>query len=286
MQSFLVALAFLTIIPVRSSVDQHTLARSRFWYPVVGLVLGTLLGGWAVLVSPTTLPTANGMFSAFVVLATWVVITGALHLDGFCDLCDGLFGGATPEERLGIMKQPTRGAFAIVGALLLLLGKFAALHELFQKAWPYAAAWSVGMAITVSRGLVLSMAAGAHYPRAQGTGKILIEATQWRDVTYFLAISAVFLAAGPFAVTLWPCPYSPCSDSVNSTHALLQACRNGVGVVAVMLFPLLCVLFLLGRTCERRLGGITGDCLGAAIELLELIFLLLAVCCLPGKEIN
>ena len=57
----------------------------------------------------------------------WVLVTGALHLDGFLDSCDGLFGGHTPEARLRIMRDERAGAFAVIGGILLMLLKYAAL---------------------------------------------------------------------------------------------------------------------------------------------------------------
>src|SRR5436305_872648 len=102
MRSFLVALAFLTIVPVRfgKMPTPRDIARSRFWYPAVGLLLGAALGGAC---AALTTWYRSPLVAAFLVLAAWVALTGALHLDGFCDLCDGLFGGRTPEERLRIL---------------------------------------------------------------------------------------------------------------------------------------------------------------------------------------
>src|SRR5262245_7784799 len=99
MRSFLVALAFLTVVPVRFRTlpDAAAVARARFWYPVVGVLLGAALGGWTALLIRWGRPLP---VIAFLVLLAWVALTGALHLDGFCDLCDGLFGGRTAEERL------------------------------------------------------------------------------------------------------------------------------------------------------------------------------------------
>jgi adenosylcobinamide-GDP ribazoletransferase len=239
MAGFLVAVTFLTILPVsfRKLPEPDAVARSRFWYPLVGLLLGALLGGaTALLVAWGRSP----LLAAFLVLAAWVLLTGALHLDGFCDLCDGLFGGHTPEDRLRILKDPHLGTFGLAGGVLLLLGKFVLLHEILVHA-PARAPLLVAAAVTAARCLVLCMAAGARYPRTQGTGKTLVEATRrWEAVPFALvATGAAWAAGAPLAV-----------------------------------LPALLGVLGLRWLCARRLGGITGDCLGAAIELAEGLFLL------------
>src|SRR6266404_4697335 len=152
MRSFFAALAFLTIVPVRlrQPFSQKELARSRYWYPVVGLLFGVFLGGWAALMVRIGGPP----LAAFLVLVAWVVLTGALHVDGFCDLCDGLFGGRTVEERLRIMKDPRVGTFGLVGAILLLLGKWVLLSETLAQSLDDGP-WVVGTAAGVARCLVL-----------------------------------------------------------------------------------------------------------------------------------
>ncbi|MBV9122230.1 MAG: adenosylcobinamide-GDP ribazoletransferase, partial [Planctomycetes bacterium] len=82
------ALAFLTVLPLRFRQEPSgaDVARSRFWFPLVGLLLGALLGVWMAGIEWLQLPALG----AFLVLLAWVGLTGALHLDGFCDLCDGL----------------------------------------------------------------------------------------------------------------------------------------------------------------------------------------------------
>lgn len=245
MRRFLVALAFLTVVPVRFRrwPEAEEVARARFWYPVVGALLGAVLGGWTALLILWGRPP---LVSAFLVLLAWVVLTGALHLDGFCDLCDGLFGGRTPEERLRIMKDPLLGTFGLAGGVLLLLGKFALLAELVR--WPERGPWVVGGAVAVARCLALCMAALARYPRLEGTGKVLIDAARpWEAGLFVLlgvGIAAVIATiTGDPAYCVWCVP------------------------------PLLGVLWLTW-CCYGRLGGVTGDCLGAAIETSELLFLL------------
>src|SRR5438552_18043012 len=100
---------------------------------------------------------ARGL-AAFLTLLAWLGVTGALHLDGLCDLCDGLFGGKTPEDRLRIMKDPHVGAFGVVGLVLQLLGKFVLLNELLAR-HKVGAPWLVAAATFGARSSVLLLAA-------------------------------------------------------------------------------------------------------------------------------
>ncbi|MBY0527572.1 MAG: adenosylcobinamide-GDP ribazoletransferase [Gemmataceae bacterium] len=246
MRSFLVALAFLTILPIRfpAMPTPETVARSRFWYPLVGLLVGVLLGSWTLAVTSIASP----MASAFLVLVVWVVLSGSLHLDGFGDLCDGLFGGPTPEDRLRIMKDPHVGTFGAVGVFLLLLGKWVVLSDVLTRQADHAPVL-IGAAAMVARSLTLCLAAGAHYPRPEGTGKVLIEATTWLDGSLAFCIAAGVILA------IYPPP-----DPSNVLPLALVAL----------------VVLKLRMVCDARLGGITGDCLGAGIEGTELAFLLAA----------
>jgi adenosylcobinamide-GDP ribazoletransferase len=246
MRSFLVALAFLTVVPVRFRTlpGAAAVARSRFWYPAVGALLGAALGGWAALL---TLWGRPPLPSAFLVLLAWVVLTGALHLDGFCDLCDGLFGGRTPEDRLRIMKDPHLGTFGLAGGVLLLLGKFAVLTEVMR--WQGRGPWALGGAVAVARCLALCVAALGRYPRPEGTGKALIESIRPAE-GFLFGVIALGLALGAGGGTPDALGWFSCA----AAGALLLA-----------------------WVCRARLGGVTGDCLGACIEFAELLFLLAAV---------
>jgi adenosylcobinamide-GDP ribazoletransferase len=246
MHSFLVALAFLTVLPIRlpKLPTAEVVARSRFWYPVVGLLLGAVLGGWTAL----TALYASTMLGAFLVLLAWVGLTGALHLDGLCDFCDGLFHGQTAADRLRIMKDPHLGTFGLAGGVLLLLGKWVVLQDIFLRL-PERGPWLVAGAVTAARSLTLCVAAGSHYPRAEGTGKPLIEATAWWEGILFAAVAAGL-------TLLLPPRVDPAA--------------------VIMIVPALGVVLGLRWVCRRRLGGVTGDCLGAAIELVEWTFLLTA----------
>jgi cobalamin synthase len=96
--SFLAAVQFLTVAPpiVQRPFKPRQLGQAVAYFPLVGLLLGGILaGGYTVLSRILPLPV-----TAVLTLALWVLLTGSLHLDGFLDACDGLFGGQTSERRL------------------------------------------------------------------------------------------------------------------------------------------------------------------------------------------
>ena len=133
MVEILAALQFLTIFPpvIKRPFTIQELGRSAGFYPLVGLLLGGLMaGGYWLLGMVFPVPIV-----LVLVLVVWVTFTRALHVDGFMDCCDGLFGGFTPERRLEIMRDSRVGAFGVVGGALLVLAKYTflaaqTLHQL------------------------------------------------------------------------------------------------------------------------------------------------------------
>jgi adenosylcobinamide-GDP ribazoletransferase len=225
-----VAFAFLTILPAGHTGERPP-GYAFAWFPLVGLVIGFLLYG-AALVAPAPL-------AGYVVLLLWAIITGALHLDGFGDACDGLLATTTPQRRLEIMKDPRTGAWAVVGLILLLLGKFVAVGQvapLLLVVAPTAGRWSMVVA-----------ASSFPYARTAGLGGYFREGLGRRQV--IVASVTELLVTGAVAY------FDP--------RALL----------ALIVAPLL--VFAGGRWAASRLGGgLTGDVYGGLCELTELIFLL------------
>jgi adenosylcobinamide-GDP ribazoletransferase len=255
MRSFLIAVSYLTIVPISLSKapSDRAVARSRYWYPVVGLLMGAALGGLTALAGLWNAPAAG----AALIVAAWVALTGAFHLDGCCDLCDGLFGARSAEQRLAVMKDPHLGTFGLVGGVLVVLGKFAAMQTLLTQSPTWAALMIVIVAaMVVARCLVLWVAGGATYPRDQGTGKAFIEGTSRRDgwIAALVALLVVALAAA--------------TGMPDAMRILIET--------LVLFAPVFLSAVLIRRACDRRLGGVTGDCLGATIEVTEVVFLLSA----------
>ena len=131
--TFPLALTFFTKVPWPRPVvaGPEDLARSLFWFPWVGAILGLIfLGAWSILLKVLPHPAA-----AALLLCLTVWITGGLHLDGLADTVDGLGGGRDPEARRHIMKDSRVGAFGVLALILALLLKFAFFLAAADQGW-------------------------------------------------------------------------------------------------------------------------------------------------------
>ena len=236
MISLLTAFQFLTTFPavIRRAFTAQELGRAVGYFPVVGLALGGVLYGLEIgfgLIFPAQVVSV-------LILAIWLLLTRALHFDGFLDTCDGLFGGFTPERRLEIMRDSRVGAFGVAGGGLLLLAKYAALVSL-----PHLS----GLLLAPVMGRwVLSIAIFAYpYAREKGLGRDMKDNVGWLQVT--LATVVAFLAALLFA--------------------------GWMGLIAIAISGI--ILWLGASFILRRIPGLTGDSYGTLCELTELAVLLL-----------
>lgn len=238
MKSFLIALQFLTILPIplKGTLTNKEIGHSLLFYPVVGLLIGLVLGllAWSL---NAQLP----MVSAILVLTVWVTLSGALHLDGLADSADAWLGGIGDKAKtLLIMKDPAAGPIAVVTIVLVLLIKFVMLTVLLSQQNCWELIWSVILARTALPLLFLT----TDYVRPRGLGSILKQqqsAIHTRRLMLIVGVLAVF----------------------------------SIGLFA-LLFGLLFFL-LLRYLMERRLNGFTGDTAGAMVELLEVALLIFFV---------
>jgi adenosylcobinamide-GDP ribazoletransferase len=238
----LVALQFLTRLPLRiePTPTAREIGRSLACYPLVGLMLGAVL--WGVALGVFRLPSLLG---AAIVLVVWVLITGALHIDGLADTADAWVGGHGDRERtLTIMKDPRSGPVAIAVVSCLLLLKFAALAALATHA--HLSPWrdirlAAGCILPplLARAAVPVLFAHTPYVRAQGIAQDL-SAHQSR-------------IAGAITVAL-------------TVIGTLAACRT-LGAIALGAAVLAYAIVRSGLV--RQLGGFTGDGAGALIEVIE-----------------
>jgi len=236
-----VAIAFLTIVPVRFSPDEPTeadVAAARYAFPIVGLAIGTVL---ALLSAGLSAAGASPMLSSFFLITTWAIITGGLHLDGLADSSDGLFLHGDPQRRLSAMRDPHVGSFGVLAIVLVILGKFAALTPLLGRR----RALALLGAAAVSRTLVLIAAGLAPYARPEGTGRPIVAATSVVDSLWSIVAA---LAAG----------------------AILSGELGLLASIAALL-----VAWAVTHHATHQVGGVTGDILGAVVELGELVYLVI-----------
>lgn len=235
-RAFFVALQFLTRLPLPPrEVSLEDVGRAAWAFPAVGALIGLMLAGADWLLGWLFPP----ILRAALVLALWAALTGALHLDGFVDCCDALLAARPPEVRLEILRDTHVGAFGVVGAVLLLLVKYAALEVcLFAETWP-----ALLLAPTLGRwAMVYAM---ARYPAARpaGMGRTVREFVGGRALLGATGLALISLAAYPLA-----------------------------GLIAFGLTWLFTVLF--ARWVLGRIPGFTGDVYGALCETAEVVVLL------------
>ncbi len=239
MRAFVTAFSVLTILPLnrKRAVTEQELASSVVYFPLVGLVIGSLLMAVAQWLSPVLAPAPL----AVLLLLLSVLLTGGLHLDGLADLCDGLAAGGNRERILSVMKDSRVGAFGVMGLVIVLLFKYSLFLEVIRQR----AVHSFLLMGVLSRWAMVLAAFSGRYVRDTGMAKPFIGQIRWPA----LLGSTVFTAG-----VVWMLFKGP------GLGALVS-----VGVVAGFFLYYL----------RLKIGGLTGDGLGALNELVEVVVLLL-----------
>ena len=220
-------------IPLPGTWSTGDSGRASVWYPFVGLVVGAITWlAWtgASLVLPAWV-------AGVVTLVVWVVLTGGLHLDGLADCCDGLLASTSVERRLEIMKDPHVGAFGVIGLVLVLMLKAAALGSLVP-----ASSFGILLAASLARWCIL-LAALLPLARPSGMG-----------ADFALGFRRSFMIWGailPLVLAIFP--------GVRGIVAVIA----GLGAAAFVLW-----------LAKSRIGGVTGDVFGMIVEIVETVVLI------------
>ena len=236
---FFIALQFFTRLPIPSWVgfEASWLQHASRYFPLVGCVVAAIAAGVyfaAALVLPAPV-------AAVLSTAASIYLTGAFHEDGFADTCDGLGGGMTRERVLEIMKDSRVGAYGAIGIVCMLAAKLTALAMLP----PRVAVGALFLAHPLSRLAAASLIWKLDYVRGEGKAKPL--AQQMSGAEFAIATLSALLPVPVLLANGWI-----------ASPAVLAA------VLAALL-----AAFWLGRKLHMRLGGYTGDCLGAVQQLAE-----------------
>lgn len=238
MQSLLIALQFLTCVPVRlrELPTGERQGASLLMYPLVGGLIGLVL-----LLVYRFFGTTDPWLLSGLLLLVWVLLTGALHLDGLADSADAWLGGRGDRERtLAIMKDPCSGPAGVVAIVLVLLLKLLSLVVLVRHGM-WLALWWIPV---LGRGILLPLFLGTPYVRSEGLGSALASHLP-RAPAYRVSGLLVLLV-------LWT-----------------------LGMRGFWLILVLALLFVvLRRGMLQRIGGMTGDTAGALVEITEVACLL------------
>ncbi|HYB40933.1 MAG TPA: adenosylcobinamide-GDP ribazoletransferase [Candidatus Methylomirabilis sp.] len=235
--SLILAVRFLTILPVPGgeAKGRQALGRAGWWFPAIGLALGAVL----VALDRALRIAFPPLLSAALVLSVWKVITGGVHLDGLADCLDGL-AGRDRQHRLSIMRDSRIGVFGAVGLILYFLIALPALAEM-----PVAARARI-LLLAPATGRLAPLLVGPRFDAARpdGSGSAFLGAVSgWAGPLHLVAV----LSLAGWLLGPWGC--------VSALAALFA-------------------VFLWSAFLAWRLGGLTGDGLGAGVELGELTMLL------------
>lgn len=241
---FFIALQFFTRLPIPQWVgfDANWLHQSSRYFPAVGVVVGATAAAVFGLAVMLWTPFVAILLST----GASIFLTGAFHEDGFADTCDGLGGGATKQRVLEIMTDSRIGAYGAIGIGLLLVLKCAALSGMSTQT----AIASLLVAHPFSRLTSTFLIWKLDYVKQEGKSKPLAQRMSNAEFAIATAtVIVVLLVIGLTGLLPW---------------LVLVAGMAAAGAAA----------WWLARKCIRRLGGYTGDCLGAVQQLSEVAFYL------------
>ena len=239
-----ISLGFLTVlpIPVKGELRPADMGKAMAFFPVAGAVIGGVLISADIVLS-SILP---GAVVDFILIAVLALITGGIHLDGLADTFDGLYGGKTREDALSIMKDSRVGAIGAVSLIIIIGLKYTALIS-YPQALPQGAKYAALLLMPLlSRWSMVLTASLSVYARMSGggTGKDFVETVS--PLSLLTATIFASVAAG-----------------------VMMGWRGGIVMLFVGVITLIGVIYF-----KKRLGGVTGDVLGAVNEVNEVMVLL------------
>ncbi len=242
MNSLLLAISFLTIIPVygNRTAGEKDMADSLYFYPPTGFLIGLILAGAAYLFELLSLARAGDA----IIILVWIIITGALHLDGLMDSADGLFSGREREKKLEIMRDSRVGAMGVIAFGSIMLLKFTFLNSLTYAdklgvllISPAFGRWAMVYAVSFFPYARSGPGLGKSFGNIQGPGRIIA--------------ASITLLAVAFLFMRW----------------------EGICIIALTS----AIVVLMARWMAGCLGGMTGDTYGALCEVAETLFMMITV---------
>lgn len=238
MSSFLLAIQFLTTLPIKlKNFNQNNSARAVIYFPIVGLLLGLLLVGIDKLLFNLGF---SSLAANIILVVTLIVVTGGIHLDGLADTTDAFLSGRKKEEMLQIMRDPHIGVMGVLSLISVILLKIGLLSSLSNMR----PAILILMCILSRWSAVFEIYL---FPYARKEGKAMLF-MQGMNLKIFMTAAVITIICAAL---------------------ILQ--RGGL----IILLTVSCLAYLVARLVTKKIGGVTGDTLGAVIELTEVAVLLI-----------
>ena len=246
---FLTAVQFFTRIPVPGWVGHSSLQLNQAtrYFPMVGIIVGALSAS-ALLIFSLVLPLSVAVVISMI---AGILITGAFHEDGLSDFADGMGGGHTREKALEIMKDSRVGAYGAIALVMALLLKYQSLFSLCGTHTQIFVAAALIAAHTASRLMATSLMLTQRYIRDDDSARVKPAAQKISPASFVIAL-------------------------ITGIVSLLILYALGAQPVLIMTATALALLMriYLAQRLQKRLGGYTGDCLGAVQQLTEIAFYL------------
>ncbi|MEM6736517.1 MAG: adenosylcobinamide-GDP ribazoletransferase [Bacteroidota bacterium] len=248
---FFAALMFYTRIPCPSWVDhsEEYVNKSVRYFPLIGWIVGGVAFLFLYLGS-----LIDPFIGALSFLAASILLTGAFHEDGFADVCDGFGGGWTKEQVLNIMKDSRVGTYAVIGLLILLLAKLKLVVLMFERGMGVEKLLFITLiGHSLSRWAAATIIFTHEYARDDEKSKTRLVAKSFTPANVLISSILGFI---PVFIFVW-----------YSEEPLF-----------FVLIPMVYLLkMLLANWFKRKIGGYTGDCLGAVQQVGEVFIYLLLV---------
>ncbi len=262
MRQLFLALQFLTILPVkvRGTVTETDISGSAVFFPVAGAFQG-LLAACTALVSVNFF---TSEITAGLVLLTLIVSNGGFHLDGLADTFDALAvkssgdPKADRDRKLSIMKDSTTGAIGVIAIVMTILLKFLLINNLLSSSLPTSSYVFLFLMPVFSKWVMVAAMYHGNSARQDGLGKMFIDNITLVKVVFASLVLIFFYAAADMLY-------------------LHKAYGAGSIILFFVLFTIFYIFCLLSaKFFGKRFGGLTGDTLGAAGEISEILFLMVA----------
>lgn len=237
-KKYLSAISFLTVLPVSESFSKK-FKNSTSFFPLVGLFIGGVL----ILVNFSGSFLFPKLVVKLMIITSLAIITGGVHLDGLADTLDGFYAGKNKDDTLRIMDDAHLGAMGVIGIFCVLGIKFVALHSIPEKILYQ----SLLLFPVLSRWALVFACVTSGPSKNEGLGKSFVDTTKKRD--FFIATIITLL----ISIVLFK--------------------SKGIIILAAVLL----ITYLFSRFIIKKIGGLTGDTLGALNEISE-VFVLLILC--------